>query len=126
MTCLVQHEFFHRYTADEHSLVCIEKLDAIATTEDPKLTPYRELFEQLKDPFLLYLALLLHDTGKAVGARPHAEASALFAQRAARRLELSSERRKALILLVDQHLTLSTIARQRNIDDPETIGNSAA
>lgn len=121
LTCLVQHEFFHRYTADEHSLVCIEKLDALTTTEDPKLTPYRALFAQLQNPFVLYLALLLHDTGKAVGARPHSEASALFAQRAALRLELSSGERKALIFLVDHHLTLSKIARQRNLDDPETI-----
>lgn len=121
LTCLVQHEFFHRYTADEHSLVCIEKLDSLTTTEDPKLIPYRELFERITDPFVLYLALLLHDTGKAVGARPHSEASALFAQQAAQRLELDSTQRRALILLVDHHLTLSTIARQRNLDDPETI-----
>ena len=120
LTCLVQHEFFHRYTADEHSLVCIEKLDALVTTEDPKLIPYRELFEKMADPFVLYLALLLHDTGKAVGARPHSEASALFAQQAAARLELSSTERRALVLLVDHHLTLSNLARQRNLDDPET------
>ncbi len=120
LTCLVQHEFLHRYTADEHTLVCIDKLDALATTDNPKLIDYRKLFEQLADPLVLYLALLLHDSGKAVG-RPHSEASALFAQRVAARLQLSSEQRKSLIRLVDHHLTLSTMAQQRNLDDPATV-----
>ncbi|HEY2615234.1 MAG TPA: hypothetical protein VGI42_05955, partial [Chthoniobacterales bacterium] len=120
LTCLVQHEFFHRYTADEHTLVCIDKLDQVLRTENSKLRLYRELFEKLEDPFVLYLALLLHDTGRAVGARPHSEASALFAQGAAARLQLSSAQRRSLILLVDHHLTLSNMAQQRNLDDPET------
>jgi [protein-PII] uridylyltransferase len=121
LTCLVQHEFLHRYTADEHTLVCIDKLDALAETDDPKLIAYRNVFEQLEDPLVLYLALLLHDSGKAVGARPHSEGSALFAQRVAARLQLSSEQRKSLILLVDHHLTLSRVAQQRNLDDPATV-----
>ncbi len=125
LTCLVQHEFLHRYTADEHTLVCIDKLDALATTDDPKLIAYRKIFEQLDDPFVLYLALLLHDSGKAVGARRHSEASALFAQRVATRLQLSSEQRKSLILVVDHHLTLSMIAQQRNLDDPATVAELA-
>src|SRR5207247_4108775 len=108
-----------------HTLVCIDKLDALVTTDDPKLITYRKIFERLEDPFVLYLALLLHDTGKAVAARPHAEASALFAQRVATRLQLSSEQRKSLILLVDHHLTLSSIAQQRNLDDPATIAELA-
>src|SRR5438128_2671745 len=120
LTCLVQHEFLHRYTADEHTLVCIDKLDALAETDDPKLIHYRKLFEQLADPLVLYLALLLHDSGKAVG-RPHSEASALFAQRVAARLQLSSEQRKSLIRLVDHHLSLSTTAQPRNLDDPTTV-----
>jgi [protein-PII] uridylyltransferase len=125
LTCLVQHEFLHRYTADEHTLVCIDKLDALVTIADPKLVPYRKVFEQLEDSFVLYLALLLHDTGKAVGARPHAEASAVFAQRVANRLLLTSEQRKSLILLVDHHLTLSSMAQQRNLEDPATISEFA-
>src|SRR5437763_6622542 len=110
LTCLVQHEFFHRYTADEHTLLCIDKLDALMRTTDPKLISYRHLFENLEDPFVLYLALLLHDTGRAVGARPHSEATAFFAQRVAKRLQLSPEQRKALILLVDHPVTLSNPA----------------
>ena len=120
LTCLVQHEFLHRYTADEHTLVCVDKLDALSQTNDPKLIHYRRLFEQLADPLVLYLALLLHDSGKAVG-RPHSEASAFFAQRVGARLQLSSDQRKSLIRLVDHHLSLSTTAQQRNLDDPATV-----
>jgi [protein-PII] uridylyltransferase len=121
LTCLVQHEYFHRYTADEHTLVCLEKLDALRETDDPKLRPYQKLFESISDPYVLYLALLLHDTGKGVGARPHSEASALFAQGVAARLQLSPEQRRSLVLLVDHHVTLSNMAQQRNIDDPATV-----
>ena len=122
LTCLVQHEFFHRYSADEHTLVCIEKLDGLLQDPpDPRFADYREIFEKLPDPFVLYLALLLHDTGKATSARHHAEASALFAQKVAARLQLSADRRRSLILLVDHHLTLSSTAQRRNLDDPATV-----
>jgi [protein-PII] uridylyltransferase len=126
LTCLVQHEFFHRYTADEHTLVCIEKLDELMQTDNPRLIAYRDLFERLTDPLVLYLALLLHDTGKGVAARPHSEASAFFAHRVAMRLQLTSDQRKALVLLVDHHVTLSNIAQQRNLDDPATVVEFAA
>jgi [protein-PII] uridylyltransferase len=121
LTCLVQHEFFHRYTADEHTLVCIEKLDALLSTDDPKLQGYRKLWHQLEDPAVLYLAILLHDTGKAANVRHHAEASALSAQRVAVRLQLAPSQRRMLIFLVDHHSTLSNTAQRRNLEDPATI-----
>ena len=126
LTCLVQHEFFHRYTADEHTLVCIEKLDALIDTGERKLGRYRELFQKIEDPFVLYLSLLMHDTGKAANARQHAEASALYAQRVSTRHQLPSERRKSLILLVDNHIALSSTAQRRNLEDPATVAEFAA
>ncbi|MGB8165880.1 MAG: [protein-PII] uridylyltransferase [Chthoniobacteraceae bacterium] len=125
LTCLVQHEFFHRYTADEHTLVCIEKLDQVIDSQDPKLAEYRAIFQKLEDPFVLYLALLLHDTGKASNARLHAEASALYAQKVSRRLQLTPEQRKSLVLLVDHHIMLSSTAQRRNLDDPATTAEFA-
>ncbi|MBW0001232.1 MAG: [protein-PII] uridylyltransferase [Verrucomicrobia bacterium] len=125
LTCLVQHEFFHQYTADEHTLVCIEKLDETVGTKNPKLQEYQELFLKFEDAYVLYLALLLHDTGKASGARHHAEASALNAQKVAARLQLSPERRRRLIMLVDHHLSLSEIAQRRNVEDPTTVAEFA-
>ena len=121
LTCLVQHEYFHRYTADEHTLVCIDKLDALRKTRGSKIATLPETVRDISDPYVLYLALLLHDTGKGVGARPHSEASALFAQGVAARLQLAPEQRRSLVLLVDHHVTLSNMAQQRNVDDPATV-----
>jgi [protein-PII] uridylyltransferase len=126
LTCLVQHEFFHRYTADEHTLVCIEKLDDLIDTTNPRLKDYRALFQKLEDPCVLYLALLLHDTGKASNAKQHAEASALFAQKVSRRFQLTPERRKSLVLLVDNHIVLSMTAQRRNLEDPATTAEFAS
>lgn len=126
LTCLVQHEFFHRYTTDEHTLVCIEKLDAVLFAEEPKFAGYRALFQKLEDPAILYLAVLLHDVGKAANSRHHEEQSAILAHKVARRIQLSSERRRMLITLVDAHYTMSHTAQTRNLDDPATTSEFAA
>src|SRR5213075_1323456 len=69
---------------------------------------------------------LLHDTGKASNARVHAEASAVYASRVARRLQLNPEQRKSLVLLVDNHIVMSMTAQRRNLDDAATIAEFAA
>lgn len=121
LDCLVQHEFYHRYTADEHTLVCIEKLDAMLFADSEKLKGYRQIFQKIEDPAILYLSLLLHDTGKAANERNHEEASAVLAHKVARRLQLSPERRRMLITLVDSHYLLSKMAQSRNLEDPATV-----
>ncbi len=125
LTCLVQHEFFHRYTADEHTLVCIEKLDELLFAEEKRFSGYRSLFQKLEDPSILYLAILLHDTGKAANTQHHEDESAMLAHRVARRLQLSPERRRMLITLVDAHYSLSHTAQNRNLEDPATIATFA-
>src|SRR6185369_6842787 len=79
LTCLVQHKFYHQYTADEHTLMCLEQVDRIWEAQQRPYAAYAPLFQRLKRPFLLYLALLLHDTGKPGGHGRHAEVGAELA-----------------------------------------------
>ena len=121
LDCLVQHEFYHRYTADEHTLVCIEKLDGVLFSPENKLAGYRRIFQKLEDPSILYLSILLHDIGKAGNTRHHEEAGAVLAHKIARRLQLTPERRRMLLTLVDSHYLLSKMAQTRNLEDSTTI-----
>jgi [protein-PII] uridylyltransferase len=125
LDCLVQHEFFHIYTADEHTLHCIDELDALLDTEDPEKQRYRQLLIDIEDPYALYLAMLLHDTGRAENIREHVDGSALLANKVCRRMQITGGRRKLLMFLVDHHLTLWRFATKRNIDDPDVVAEFA-
>jgi [protein-PII] uridylyltransferase len=121
LTDLVQHEFFHRYSADEHTLRCIDQVDALASSEDPKAAFFQHLFRDLEDPYILYLALILHDTGRSENMRHHEDASAMLASQVCTRLRIYGDRRRRLTFLVDHHLTFWRMATTRNIDDPATV-----
>lgn len=121
LDCLVQHEFYHRYTTDEHTLVAIEKLDEVLRSTTNPYARYSRIFQQIERPHLLYLAILLHDTGKAVRVRHHSDASAECARRVSRRLGLDAESSRILLFLVDHHATMSNLAQRRDIEDPTTI-----
>ncbi len=121
LTCLVQHEFFHRYTADEHTLVCLEMMDKIIDATELPFLPYKPLMERVDKPHLLYLAMLLHDTGKSEGGRHHADQSSLNAMKVGRRFKLKGTDLSTLIFLTDHHMTMSEVARTKNLDEHETI-----
>jgi [protein-PII] uridylyltransferase len=121
LDCLVQHEFFHRYTADEHTLRCVEMLDQLIAETDPRREIYRRLFLEIQDAYALYLAVILHDTGRAENVREHTDGSAMLAARLCTRLQIQGARRKLIMFLVDNHLTFWRTATTRNLDDPEVI-----
>jgi len=126
LTCLVQHEFYHQYAADEHTLVCLGKLDRVWNDTGSPPSEYAELFKTLERPFILYLALLLHDSGKASPGRKHAEVGAQLSLRVARRLELDGATTHSLRLLIENHLTMIQISQRRDLDDAAVIRNFAA
>ena len=121
LTCLVQHEFYHHYTADEHTLVCVEQLDRIWEAKDAPYNTYAPLFHGLDRPFLLYLALLLHDVGKADGHGDHSLAGGELAMRVAKRLGLDGTATHTLRLVIEQHLLMASLSQRRDLDDPAVI-----
>jgi len=125
LTCLVQHEFYHQYTADEHTLVCLDKLDHIWEAQDPLFKSYSPIFQGLERPLLLYLALLLHDTGKSDHSGNHAKSGARIATRVGKRLRLDTADIQTLCIVIEQHLTMAMISQRRDMDDPVEIRNFA-
>ena len=125
LTCLVQHEFYHQYAADEHTLVCLEQLDRIWEAQDAPYKKYAPLLQGLNRPGLLYFALLLHDVGKAEGHKKggHAEVSAEMAMRAAKRLQLDGAASHTLRLIIENHLLMASTSQRRDLDDPAVIRN---
>jgi len=121
LTCLVQHEFYHQYTADEHTLVCLQQLDRVWEASHPPFNRYAELFQTVERPFILYLALLLHDAGKAADVGKHALVGGQLALRAAKRLELDGATAHSLRLLIEQHLTMPQISQRRDLEDAGVI-----
>ena len=127
LTCLVQHEFYHQYAADEHTLVCLEQLDRVWEAENPPHKTYAPLFQGLERPGLLYLALLLHDVGKAEHHKRgrHPEVSAEMAMRVAKRLRLDSAQAHTLHVLIENHLLMASVSQRRDLDDAAVIRNFA-
>ena len=126
LTCLVQHEFYHQYTVDEHTLVCIEKLDALFEEQIHEYRQYHDLFELLERPFVLYLALLLHDAGKGIETDRHEREGARVAEHVAARLKLDDDATEALHFIIRHHLAMVQIAQRRDLEDPEVIEQFAA
>jgi [protein-PII] uridylyltransferase len=117
---LVVRDFYHRFTVDEHSFLAIESLHRLRESQSEWDKRYAELLGEVEDPELLYLALLLHDTGKGVPGGNHVEASLDIAGRCLDRLDADPSERATVLFLIANHLELSAALR-RDIFNPETV-----
>jgi len=117
---LVVRDFYHRFTVDEHSFLAIESLHRLKQSQSEWDKRYGELLGELEDPELLYLALLLHDTGKGVPNGNHVQTSLDIANQAMDRLDVDPKERAEVVFLIGNHLELSATLR-RDIFDPGTV-----
>ncbi len=117
---LVVRDFYHRFTVDEHSFLAIESLHRLKQSQSEWDKRYAELLGELEDPELLYLALLLHDTGKGVPGGNHVVASLDIANSAMDRLDVEPKERAEVLFLIASHLEVSAALR-RDIFNPETV-----
>jgi len=120
LTCLVQHEYYHRYTADVHTLAAIRELDRIYTEAEPITLKYRAALHETTDPSLLYLTLLLHDIGKAEGIRGHAESGVRLAAPLLERFGVEPAGRELVLFVIKNHLAMARFWQKRDVDDPNT------
>lgn len=123
--CQVQHDVYHIYTVDAHSLIAIEELRQLLKGEHK--TQYlilTNLMEDLESPAVLYLSTLLHDIGKGKGGS-HEELGSEIAGSIAQRIGFSSTDITDIKFLVLKHLRLSHTAQRRDLSDQKLILNFA-
>ena len=121
---LVVRDFYHRYTVDEHSFLAIENLHRLKESKSEWDQRFAELQSELEQPELLYLALLLHDSGKAVPGENHVEVSLQLTDSCAERLDLDPVDREMVRYLVASHLEMSAAIR-RDVFDPSNVKSFA-
>jgi [protein-PII] uridylyltransferase len=120
INALVVRDYSHRFTVDEHTFVAIDNLHALRQSQSKWDQRYAELLEELEQPDLLYLALLLHDVGKGAKADDHVRASVRIAEVVLERLDLDGPDCETVLFLIERHLEVSA-AMRRDIFDPATV-----
>ena len=122
----MQFNMYHSYTVDEHTLRAVGIIAEVAAgrfVEDHPLST--AVMPLIADREALYLAMLLHDTGKG-GAGGQEKAGARAARQACERLGIDRAKIELVAWLVEHHLVMSDTAQKRDISDPRTVTDFAA
>ena len=125
VTGRVQHDTYHVYTVDRHSLYAVALLKSLARRdmidEYPRATQEMAFIERHVP---LYVATLLHDIAKPLGNN-HSLRGVPMASSIARRLGLWDDDLALVELLVREHLTLGHVSQRRDLTDQSTIEKTA-
>ncbi len=117
----MQHDLFHIYTVDAHTLLAVRFVRSFSYKENKARFPIAsKIMQRIKQPELLYIAALYHDIGKGRGG-DHSELGALDAQAFAERHHLNDKDKSLIIWLVRHHLVMATTAQRKDLSDPEVI-----
>jgi [protein-PII] uridylyltransferase len=120
VTGRMQYDLFHAYTVDQHTLFVLQKLEALRSDTGAELPLAREVWKRIRQPRLLFLAALFHDIAKGRGG-DHSELGAEDANQYLSQLGLPTADIALVSWLVQQHLSMSTTAQKRDIQDPAVI-----
>jgi [protein-PII] uridylyltransferase len=116
-----QHDMYHVYTVDEHTIHAIGLLARIESGQLKQEHPLcNEVIHKLSSRRALFVAVLLHDIAKGRGG-DHSELGAEIAQQVCPRLGLTGEETETVIWLVRYHLSMSRVAQTRDLNDAKTI-----
>ena len=122
----MQFNMYHSYTVDEHTLRAVGVISDIAAGRLDKDHPLAvQIMPLIDDREALFLAMLLHDTGKG-GTGGQEKAGARAARQACERLGLERSKIELVAWLVEHHLVMSDTAQKRDISDPRTVADFAA
>jgi [protein-PII] uridylyltransferase len=115
----MQHDLYHVYTVDQHILMVLRNLRRFTMPEFAHEFPLcSQLMSGFERHWLLYVAALFHDIAKGRGG-DHSTLGMADARRFCRRHGLSKEDTDLVVFLVEQHLTMSSVAQKQDVDDPE-------
>jgi [protein-PII] uridylyltransferase len=125
VTGRVQHDVYHVYTVDQHSLYAVAMMKALARGEHVDQHPdLSQEIRSLESPVALYLATLLHDIGKPLG-RNHSARGAAVAPVIAARFGLGPDDCKRIEFMVREHLVMGHTSQRRDLEDPALIAHFA-
>ncbi len=121
----MQHDLFHIYTVDAHTMLLIRNLRRFSYDSSQETYPLaHECFKAIPKLELLYIAGLYHDIAKGRGG-DHSELGAVDAIEFCRRHELDADDTELVGWLVEAHLLMSSVAQRKDITDPEVIAEFA-